>query len=104
MHIAHRLFRSVTSCATAAALILAHTPAAYAASAMTRTEYETCQARDEAGFRVAIETITRKGLETGLANVDYKALVADEWRKGNIDDVIDRQVNQSISQVRDESS
>ena len=71
---------------------------------MTRAEYEACQARDEHGFRVAIEALTRKGLEAGLANVDYKALVADEWRRGNIDDVIDREVDRAIGEVRDESS
>lgn len=104
MRIAPRMFRSAISCATAAALMLAQVPGAYAASAMSRAEYEACQARDEAGFRVAIETLTRRGLETGLANVDYKALVADEWRRGNIDDVIDRQVDQAINEVREESS
>ena len=71
---------------------------------MTRAEYEACQARDENGFRLAIEALTRKGLETGLANVDYKALVADEWRRGNIDDVIDREVDRAIGEVREELS
>ena len=71
---------------------------------MTRAEYEACQARDEQGFRVAIEALTRRSLEAGLAKVDYKALVADEWRRGNIDDIIDRQVDQAIGEVRDELS
>jgi hypothetical protein len=71
---------------------------------MTRAEYEACQARDENGFRLAIETLTRKGLEAGLANVDYKALIAEEWRRGNIDDVIDREVERAIGEVREESS
>ena len=69
---------------------------------MTRAEYEACQARDENGFRAAIEALTRRGLEAGLANVDYKALVADEWRRGNIDDVIDREVDRAIGEVREE--
>jgi nitrogen regulatory protein PII-like uncharacterized protein len=71
---------------------------------MTRVEYEACQASDEQGFRRAIEALTLKGLETGLANVDYRAIVNDEWRRGNLDDVIDRQVDEAIGQVRDESS
>ena len=71
---------------------------------MTRADYEACQARDENGFRVAIEALTRKGLETGLANVDYNALVADEWRRGNVDDVIDREADRAITEVREESS
>src|SRR6185369_1098098 len=89
---ARNRFRPAVSCLTAVALLLAQAPIARAASAMTRDEYEACQASDEAGFRAAIEALTRKGLETGLANVDYRALVADEWRRGNIDDLIDREV------------
>ena len=96
--------RPAVSCLTAVAFILAQAPGAQAASAMTRAEYEACQARDENGFRAAIEQLTRRGLETGLANVDYKALVADQWRRGNIDDVIDREVDRAIGEVRDESS
>jgi nitrogen regulatory protein PII-like uncharacterized protein len=95
--------RPAVSCLTAVALLLAQVPTAQAASAMTRDEYEACQARDENGFRSAIEQLTRRGLETGLANVDYKALVADEWRRGNIDDIIDREVDRAIGEVRDES-
>ena len=69
---------------------------------MTRAEYEACQARDENGFRAAIETITRRGLQSGLANIDYKGLVADQWRRGNIDDIIDREVDRAIAEVREE--
>jgi nitrogen regulatory protein PII-like uncharacterized protein len=99
-----RRIRAAISCLAAASLVAAQVPGAYAATAMTRAEYEACQARDENGFRLAIEALTRKGLETGLANVDYKALVADEWRRGNIDDVIDREVDRAIGEVREESS
>jgi hypothetical protein len=92
------------SCLTAAALVMAQVPVAHAAATMTRAEYEACQARDENGFRLAIEQLTRKGLQVGLANIDYKALVGDEWRRGNIDDVIDREVDRAIGEVREESS
>jgi len=88
----------------AAALALAPASSAVAASTMTRAEYEACQARDENGFRAAIETLTRRGLQAGLATVDYKVLVADEWRRGNIDDIIDREVDRAIGEVREESS
>ena len=95
--------RPAISCLTAAALVLAQAAPVHATT-MSRAEYEACQARDEAGFRAAVEAITRKGLEVGIATLDYKALVADEWRRGNLDDVIDRQVDQAIGEVRDESS
>ena len=71
---------------------------------MTRADYEACQARDEQGFRVAVEALTRRSLEAGIAGFDYKAVVNDEWRRGNLDDVIDRQVDQTIGELRDESS
>jgi hypothetical protein len=88
----------------ASALILSHVPLAAAAPVMTRAEYEACQARDEPGFRSAIEAVTRRGLETGLIGLDYKAQLAEEWRRGNVDDVIDRQVDLAVGQVREESS
>jgi hypothetical protein len=89
---------------TAGALVLAQVSPGRAASSMTRADYEACQARDEAGFRAAIEAITHRGLTAGLANVDYRALVADEWRRGNIDDTVDREVDRAIGEVREESS
>ena len=70
---------------TAAALFIAQASFAHSAAPITRAEYETCQARDEQGFRAAIEALTLKGLQEGLANLDYPALVADEWRRGNLE-------------------
>jgi nitrogen regulatory protein PII-like uncharacterized protein len=99
-----RRTRPIVSLVTAAAFTVSQLSSAYAATTITRAEYEACQARDEHGFRFAIETLTRRGLETGMSNLDYKAIVGDEWRRGNIDDVIDRQVDQAINEVRDESS
>jgi len=89
---------------TATALLVAQVSTLRAAAPISRAEYEACQARDEQGFRRAVEALTLKGLETGLANLDYRAIVADEWRRGNLDDIIDRQVDDAIGQVRDESS
>jgi nitrogen regulatory protein PII-like uncharacterized protein len=97
-------FRSAVSCLTATALLVAQVSTVRAAAPISRAEYEACQARDEQGFRRAVEALTLKGLETGLANLDYRAIVADEWRRGNLDDIIDRQVDEAIGQVRDESS
>lgn len=87
------------------ALTAAHVAPAFAAApAITRSDYEACQARDEAGFKAAIETLTAKSLARGLANIDYKAVVANEWRKGNLDDAIDKRVDQAMTEVKDETS
>ncbi|HEY1243340.1 MAG TPA: hypothetical protein VGF29_00780, partial [Hyphomicrobiaceae bacterium] len=96
--------RSAVSCLTAAAVLVAHAPAARAAAPLTRADYEACQAQDEQGFRSAIEALTLKGLEAGLANLDYGPLVADAWRREKFDETIDRQVDEAIAQVRDEST
>ena len=75
-----------------------------AAPAISRADYEACQARDEGGFKSAIEALTAKSLANGLAGVDYKAIVANEWRKGNLDEVIDKRVDQAMVEVKDETS
>jgi nitrogen regulatory protein PII-like uncharacterized protein len=99
-----RLLRSAISTLTAVAVLVAQTPSVRAAAPMTRADYEACQAQDEQGFRRAIEALTLKGLEAGLAKFDYRALVADEWRRERFDDVIDKQVDEAIDQVREEST
>ncbi len=105
-----KIRRGVTGVSLAAFLatqmplaLLSAAPAA-AQGVLSRSEYEACQARDEAAFRSAIEVITVKGLTNGLATVDYRAVVGDEWRKTNMNDVIDRQVDQAIAEVSDENS
>lgn len=102
--------RSAISGVTAAAFLMAQTPViataptAHAATPLTRADYEACQAQDEQAFRTAIGALTLKGLEAGLAKLEYGSLVADEWRRERFDDIIDRQVDDAIGQVRDESS
>ncbi len=74
------------------------------ASAMSRAEYDACQTRDEAGFRQAIEAVTVASLERGLMGLDYKAIIADEWRRGALDDVMGRRVDAAVEEIRSESS
>jgi hypothetical protein len=100
----HSSFRSAVSCLTAVALLAAQTPRVQAADPLTRSDYEACQAQDEEGFRRAIEALTLKGLEAGLTNLDYEPLVTDAWRREKFDETIDRQVDEAIAQVRDEST
>lgn len=104
--------RSAISAVTAASMTIAQlpllalisSPASAQGASLSRADYEQCQARDEQGFRLAIENLTYKGLQAGVATINYRALIADEWRKTNFDDVIDRQVDQAINEVRDETS
>src|SRR5262245_49309463 len=99
-------FRSAVSCLAAVALLVASLPAPMpsAETGLTRAEYEACQAQDEEAFRRAVAALTLKGLEAGVAKLDYGPLVADAWRREKFDDLIDRQVDEAIAQVRDEST
>lgn len=86
------------------------TPTAHAqtaaprALAMTRADYEACQAQDEAGFKTAIERLTRRGLDQGLQGVDYAEVVSESWRRQNLDDVVDKLVDRATEEVKGESS
>ncbi|MCL4764858.1 MAG: hypothetical protein KJZ80_01315 [Hyphomicrobiaceae bacterium] len=71
---------------------------------MTRADYETCQTGDEQAFRSAVESITLKALQTGLKAVDFKAVVAEEWRRAGLDEIIDKRVDIAVAEVREESS
>ena len=100
----HPRFRSAISTLSAVSLVLGQAaPAAFAAP-VTREEYEACQAQDEGGFRSAIEAITQKSLEHGIAGVNYQALVGDQWRRLRLDETLDKRVDAVIAEVRDETS
>lgn len=75
-----------------------------AAVKLTRADYEACQAGDEQAFRSAVEGITLKALQDGLKTVDFKAVVAQEWRRANVDEILDKQVDIAVAEVNDESS
>ncbi len=90
----------------AAAIALApQTPAfAGAPSTANSISIESCQSTDEATFRKVIETVTAQALTKGLATVDYRAAVGDQWRQLGLGAVIDKQVDAAIAEVRDETS
>ena len=74
------------------------------AAAMTRADYEACQGGDEIKFRAAIEAITVKALQRGLTGIDFQAVVATEWRRGGLDEIIDKRVDIAVTEVKDETS
>lgn len=84
----------------------ASTPAAPASAAQSgdRQEYAACQATDPDQFRAAIEEISWKALSSGIAKVDYEAVVREEWRKGDLDKIIDTRVDAATNEIREESS
>lgn len=73
-------------------------------AAMSRQDYEACQARDEASFREAIERVTVNALETSIRGLDYQPIVAEAWRKGNIDEIMARRVDAVLEDLKKETS
>ncbi len=74
------------------------------AQPLTKADYEACQARDETAFRTAIQGISIRALQTGIANVDYRAAVGDQWRRIGMDQIIDDRVDLAVEEVRKETS
>jgi hypothetical protein len=74
------------------------------AQPLTKADYEACQARDETAFRTAIQGISIRALQTGIANVDYRAAVGDQWRRIGMDQVIDDRVDLAVEELRKETS
>ena len=96
--------RSLISCSVAFALAAAQVAPAFAAEALTKSDYEACQAREEPAFHAAIEAISIRALKTGIANVDFRAIVGDEWRRGGLDEIVDNRVDLAVEEVRQETS
>ena len=101
---ARRAARCAVSVLTAAGLLVQGTFGHLQARQMTKAEYEACQARDEASFRTAIDSLTQRALLDGLKRVDYSAVVADEWRKSGFDEVLDKRVDMAVDEVANETS
>jgi len=77
---------------------------AIAAEALSRADYDACQARDDAGLRFAVVTIAADAITNGTKSIDYKALVAEQWRTKNLDQTIDSQVDAAVQEVTNETS
>ena len=96
--------RSLISWTVAIAMAAGQVAPAFAVEALTKSEYEACQARDEPAFRAAIEAISIRALKAGIANVDFSAIVGDEWRRGGLDEIVDKRVDLAVEEVRQETS
>ena len=91
----------VTSVAVASASIA---PAYAQVPNITRSEYEACHTQDEQKFRAAVEAVTLAAMSAGIKNIDYGAIVRDEWRRQKFDALIDARVGLAITAVRQETS
>lgn len=97
--------RSLVSLAVVAALIAdTAAPVAVSARELSRADYEACQGTTEQSFKAAVEQITLGAMTKGLADFDYKGAVADAWRQGGVDEIIDKRVDLAVAEVQNETS
>lgn len=96
--------RAAISLLAAASLLMQSLGAAAQSRPMSRADYEACQARDDAAFRTAIESLTSRALQEGLRRIDYQGVVNDEWRKTGFDEIIDKRVDIAVAEVANETS
>ena len=90
---------------TAAAMALGQlSPLAAVADPISRADYEACQAKDDNALRAAVVAIATDAITNGTKSIDYKVLVADQWRQRNLDQIIDTRVDIAIAEVTNETS
>jgi hypothetical protein len=74
------------------------------AAQISRAEYEACQARDDAGLKAAVVDIASEAIRNGTKAIDYKALVDEQWRERNLDQIIDNRVDIAVAEITNETS
>ena len=95
----------VVSALVALSLATSHAAPAFAAApSLTKAEYESCQTRNEASFKSAVEAITQDALTRSLSTFDYPSAVAGAWRASAMDETIDNRVDAAVSEVGNETS
>lgn len=96
----------IQQAAALAALIMAFASPAIAQQRTTSVDiaYRACQTQSDEEFRRAIQDITKRSLQAGLSKLDYEAVVRTEWRKRDLDAVIDGRVDLAAAEIRNESS
>lgn len=77
---------------------------AYAVSSASTGDYAACQTTNEADFRKAVLDITTATLTRSTATIDFRAAVADEWRRLDVGHTIDSEVDKAFDAIKDEQS
>jgi hypothetical protein len=99
-----RPFRLVTSAVAALSMTFTSIAPSIAVAELSRADYENCQARDETAFKDALAAISTDALKRGVKSIDYPAVVADQWRRAGLDEVIDKRVDFAVDEVKSETS
>ena len=97
-------FRTAVSLACILALLAPAVSLSPARAELSRSAYDDCAARDEAGLEAALAGISTDALKAGIGKVDYDALVAQAWRTHSLDEIIDKRVDVAVEEVKTETS
>jgi hypothetical protein len=74
-----------------------------ASVSLSRADYDACRSQDESALKGVITALSSDGLTRALKVIDYQAVVGREWRRLDLDTLIDRRVDLAIEDVRRES-
>ncbi|HVZ06199.1 hypothetical protein [Hyphomicrobium sp.] len=96
--------RATISLLLSVAIMSSQLPRFASAEDISRADYEACQARDDEGLRAAVVSIVTAAIAKGTKTIDYKALVDEQWRERNLDQVIDNRVDIAINEITNETS
>ncbi|MBY0225118.1 MAG: hypothetical protein K2Q28_04875 [Hyphomicrobium sp.] len=96
--------RHATAVTAVFSLLFGSLAPAFAAPPAPTGDYAACQTTNEADFRKAVLDITAASLTRGTSTIDYRAAVADEWRRLDVGRTIDAEVDKAFEAVKDEQS
>lgn len=99
-----RAIRTLGTVLLASAVATAPVIAENAAPRVPLPDVEACKSQDEYAFRTAITSVTTTSLQASLGTIDYEVLVAEQWRRNNMGQLIDDRVDIAVAEVRDETS
>lgn len=88
----------------AAASLALHPPSRTYAQGAPVVTIEECRNLQDDAVRAKVQQVAETALKAELANVDYKALVAEFWAKANVSARMDREIDEAVAAVRADSS
>ncbi|NQX79777.1 MAG: hypothetical protein HRT83_04400 [Hyphomicrobiaceae bacterium] len=73
-------------------------------TALTRNKYDSCFTEDEMQLKIAIRSIVHTTLKKGILDLNYEALIRDQWRAHNLSNVLKAQIDNTVLQMQRETS
>lgn len=96
--------RKLIALLSALSLSTAELAPSFAVAAPGEVDLAACEVADEGQFRAAVERLTAVAIQNGVARIDFKAVVGDEWLRNGMGALVDRGVDKAVRQIKDEAS